>query len=180
MRRPLPLPALLLAAAAIFAPVATPASAQSLDGTEHGDWVIECETPVGADGEQCALVQHVTAEDREDVGLSVIVLNTADGETTLLRVVAPMGVYLPSGLGLRIDDEDIGATGFVRCVAERIPESRENEVFGCIAEVPMQEDLLARFRAGSTALFIVFQTPEEGIGIPVSLSGFSEGFDALP
>ncbi|TJX66475.1 MAG: invasion associated locus B family protein, partial [Mesorhizobium sp.] len=26
----------------------------------------------------------------------------------------------------------------------------------------------------------VFQTPEEGIGIPVDLKGFAEGFAALP
>ena len=33
---------------------------------------------------------------------------------------------------------------------------------------------------GQSATFIVFQTPEEGIGIPVDLTGFSAGFDALP
>jgi invasion protein IalB len=35
-------------------------------------------------------------------------------------------------------------------------------------------------QAGSQATFIIFQTPEEGIGIPISLNGFSAGFDALP
>ena len=30
------------------------------------------------------------------------------------------------------------------------------------------------------ATFIVFATPEEGIGIPVDLAGFGEAFDALP
>jgi invasion protein IalB len=35
-------------------------------------------------------------------------------------------------------------------------------------------------KGGQTATFIIFQTPEEGIGIPVSLSGFTQGFDRLP
>ncbi|MBV9076363.1 MAG: invasion associated locus B family protein, partial [Methylobacteriaceae bacterium] len=35
-------------------------------------------------------------------------------------------------------------------------------------------------KAGKQATFIVFQTPEEGVGIPVSLEGFGPGFDALP
>ncbi|MGO4840601.1 invasion associated locus B family protein, partial [Rhizobiaceae sp. 2RAB30] len=35
-------------------------------------------------------------------------------------------------------------------------------------------------KAGTSATFIVFQTPEEGIGIPVDLKGFGEGFAALP
>jgi len=35
-------------------------------------------------------------------------------------------------------------------------------------------------RSGQTATFTIFQTPEEGIGFPVSLKGFAEGFDKLP
>ena len=30
------------------------------------------------------------------------------------------------------------------------------------------------------AIFVVFKTPEEGIGIPVSLKGFGDGFAQLP
>ena len=33
---------------------------------------------------------------------------------------------------------------------------------------------------GTNAMFIVFQTPEEGIGIPIALKGFGEGLDKLP
>jgi len=34
--------------------------------------------------------------------------------------------------------------------------------------------------AGKTSTFIIFQTPEEGIGFPMSLAGFGEGYDKLP
>jgi len=44
----------------------------------------------------------------------------------------------------------------------------------------LEDELLKTFRSGAQATFIVFQTPEEGIGIPVDLKGFAEGFDALP
>jgi invasion protein IalB len=37
-----------------------------------------------------------------------------------------------------------------------------------------------KLRTGQSATFIIFQTPEEGIGIPVSLKGFGDGFDKLP
>jgi invasion protein IalB len=39
---------------------------------------------------------------------------------------------------------------------------------------------LTTLRGGTTATFIVFQTPEEGIGIPVDLAGFTDGYAALP
>src|SRR5262245_43046123 len=80
-----------------------PALAQGAVKSVHGDWQIRCDTPPGAQGEQCALIQSVTAEDRPNVGLSVIVLKTADQKTRLLRVLAPLGVLLPSGLGLKVD-----------------------------------------------------------------------------
>src|ERR1700754_1834539 len=93
-----------------------PASAQGTVKANHGDWQIRCDTPPGAKSEQCALVQSVTAEDRPNVGLSIIVLKLADNKNRLLRVLAPLGVLLPAGLGLRIDDAEIGRAGFVGCL----------------------------------------------------------------
>ena len=146
-----------------------PAWAQGAVKSVHNDWQVRCDTPPGAQGEQCALIQSVTAEDRANVGLTVIVLKTADQKSRLMRVVAPVGVLLPSGLGLKIDQVDVGRAGFVRCLPN-----------GCVAEVQMDENLLKQLRSGQQATYIIFQTPEEGIGIPMSLKGFGEGFDKLP
>jgi len=145
------------------------AAAQGAVRSVHKDWQIRCDTPPGAKSEQCALIQSVTAEDRANVGLTVIVLKTADLKSRLMRVVAPLGVLLPSGLGLKIDNVDIGRAGFVRCLPN-----------GCIAEVVMDDALISKLRTGKTATFIIFQTPEEGIGFPLSLAGFGEGYDQLP
>jgi invasion protein IalB len=145
------------------------ASAQGVVRSVHGDWQIRCDTPPGAQSEQCALIQSVTAEDRPNVGLTVIVLKTADQKSRLMRVLAPLGVLLPSGLGLKIDQADVGRAGFVRCLPN-----------GCVAEVVMDDKLVGQLKSGQLATFIIFQTPEEGIGIPLSLSGFGAGFDKLP
>jgi invasion protein IalB len=51
---------------------------------------------------------------------------------------------------------------------------------GCVAEVVMEEKLIDQMKNGKSATFIIFQTPEEGIGIPLSLVGFKDGFEALP
>ncbi|TDR94632.1 invasion associated locus B family protein [Enterovirga rhinocerotis] len=145
------------------------ARAQGVVKNTFGDWQLRCETPAGAQSEQCALVQNVAADDRPNVTLLVIVLKTADGKGRLLRAVAPLGVLLPAGLGLKIDSADVGRSGFVRCLTT-----------GCVAEVAMDDNLVTQLKAGKQATFIVYQTPEEGIGIPVSLEGFGPGYDALP
>jgi invasion protein IalB len=149
-----------------------PLAAQQQPGvvkSNHGAWSIVCDKPAGAGEEQCALMQNVIADDRPEVGLSVVVLKTADRKAKILRVLAPLGVLLPNGLGLNVDSKDIGRAYFVRCFSD-----------GCYAEVVLEDALLKTFRAGKTATFIVFQSPEEGIGIPVDLKGFGEGYDALP
>ncbi|HET7716984.1 MAG TPA: invasion associated locus B family protein [Bauldia sp.] len=165
-------PALAAALGILIATTGTmtgPSAAQGVVRSVHSDWQIRCDTPPGAQGEQCALIQSVTAEDRANVGLTVIVLKTADNKSRLMRIVAPMGVLLPSGLGLKIDNEDVGRAGFVRCLPN-----------GCVAEVVMDPSLIKQMRSAKTATFIIFQTPEEGIGFPMSLKGFGEGFDKLP
>lgn len=145
------------------------ANAQGQVKSKHGDWDLRCDTPPGAQNQQCVIMQFVTAQDRENVGLSVVVMKTADKQARILRVLAPLGVLLPRGLGLRIDDTDMGTTGFIRCLPN-----------GCVSEVLMDDSLIQQLRSGKQAMFVIFQTPEEGIGVPISLAGFSEGFDALP
>ncbi|WP_204350673.1 invasion associated locus B family protein, partial [Klebsiella variicola] len=81
----------------------------------HGAWSIICDTPAGATSEQCVMMQNVVAEDRPEMGLSVVVLRTADNKAEILRVLAPLGVLLPNGLGLNVDGKDIGRAYFVRC-----------------------------------------------------------------
>jgi invasion protein IalB len=44
----------------------------------------------------------------------------------------------------------------------------------------MDDKLVNQLKSGQTATFIIFQTPEEGIGIPLSLAGFGAGYDKLP
>ena len=76
------------------------------------------------------------ADDRPDIGLSVIVLETADNKARMLRVLTPLGVLLPNGLGLYIDENNKGRAYFVRCFQD-----------GCYAEVILEESLFEDLKA---------------------------------
>jgi invasion protein IalB len=134
----------------------------------HGAWQVSCRTPPGAKEEKCALVQSVTAEDRPNVGLTVVFYKAIGEDKKLLRVVVPLGVLLPTGLGLKIDGQDVGNAPFLKCGRR-----------GCVAEVVLQDEVIAKMKAGSVAMFIIFDTPEAGIGIPVSLQGFGDALANL-
>ena len=162
----------------LFAPEARQAIAQAAknpemsDGTvkaEHGDWQVVCKPPPpGAKNEVCALVQSVTAEDRPNVGLTVYFQKFSQG-MRVLRVFAPVGVLLPPGIGLKIDNVDVGHAPYLRC-----------HTFACYAQVTLDDKIISQFSTGKTAIFIIFQTEEAGIGIPLSLNGFGAALAELP
>ena len=135
---------------------------------QHGDWQVVCrEPPPGSKNKVCALVQSVTAEDRNNVGLTVYFQKFSNG-TRVLRVFAPLGVLLPPGLGLKVDGKDIGRAPFLRC-----------HTFACYAQVGVEDELVKQLATGKTAIFIIFQAEEAGIGIPISLEGFEKGLTSL-
>ncbi|MEO0810282.1 MAG: invasion associated locus B family protein [Pseudomonadota bacterium] len=162
----------LFAVLIIWATAASGALAQRpIDGeviAQHGDWQVVCrEPPPGSKDKVCALVQSVTAGDRDNVGLTVYFQTFSNG-TRVLRVFAPLGVLLPPGLGLKIDDKDIGHAPFLRC-----------HTFACYAQVVVEDDLVNQLSSGKTAIFVIFQAEEAGIGIPISLAGFQAALDSL-
>jgi invasion protein IalB len=134
----------------------------------HGAWQVSCRTPPGAKEEKCALVQSVTAEDRPNVGLTVVFYKAVGEDKKLLRVVVPLGVLLPTGLGLKVDNQDVGNAPFLKCGKR-----------GCVAEVVLQNEVIDKLKKGTNAMFIIFDTPEAGIGIPVSLQGFGDALAGL-
>src|SRR5262249_22810979 len=161
--------ALLLILVAGSALARLPAVAQGVVKSVQGDWQVRCDTPPDSKAEVCALMQSVTAEDRPNVGLTVIILKTADQKGLMMRVLAPLGVLLTEGLRLKVGQKLLGPTGFVYCIPN-----------GCVAEFSMDEKLVTLLKSGQEANFIIFSKPEEGIGIPVSLAGLGQGLDKLP
>jgi invasion protein IalB len=161
----------VLMAAGLGLLAATANASFAQEGTvkaQHGDWQIVCkDPPPGAKNEVCALVQSVTAEDKDNIGLTVYFQKFSNG-TRVLRVFAPLGILLPPGLGLKIDDKDVGHAPFLRC-----------HTFACYAQVVVEDPLVEQLKNGKTAIFIIFQAEEAGIGIPISLAGFKEALAEL-
>ncbi len=172
--------AIIVLALVFFALPQAPGFAQGTVKGNFGDWEMRCDqapqpgAPAGqAPKEQCILYQNIADEKDEKLNLVIVVLKTNDPKSPaqrrpVLRIIAPLGILLPRGLALRIDQSDIGSTGFVRCLAN-----------GCVAEVDMDETLLEKFRKGQTATLIIALTPEEMRGLPLALSGFDKGYAAL-
>jgi invasion protein IalB len=170
-----PRPAKLFAAASLVLALACHESqAQSEIGSGqvkavYGAWKLKCAQLSGAKREKCALVQDLALEDRKNMFMTVILLRSFEGgDKRILRVVAPLRMLLPPGLGLKVDGADVGHVPFIKCFHE-----------GCVAEVVIDDQLVSKFSTGRTASFIVFPTQETGVGFPAPLAGFAEGMKGL-
>jgi invasion protein IalB len=143
----------------------------------HGAWQIQCSiAPVAAaSGEQagkkaCGMVQLTRSEKNAKIVLSLIVQKSKQGdkEQTTMRVLVPIGVYLPTGVALEIDGAAVGRAPFVRCRPQT-----------CEAFAEVSPESLAKMKKGTAANFILYEAPGLGIPMKISLEGFSAALDNL-
>jgi len=142
--------------------------------TTFGAWTKVCNQPAGTASMICELTQSARAKDRPDISFRVSFVKLPPQEGTLLRVIVPIRVELPLGVGIKISSEreknkDVGNMPYRRCLGEN-----------CVAEVILTEKDMQNFLDGKFATFFIFTTPEEGIGGIIDLTGVKAGFNALP
>ena len=141
----------------------------------HGDWKIQCENQPKPDAQgqtekQCAMVQTGRSEKNTKLGLTTVFVRSKQNgkEVTMMRVLAPIGVYLPTGVALEIDGGAVGRIPFMRCLPQI-----------CMAFGEAGAQTLDKFRKGTAASFIIYEAPGIGMPIKISLNGFADAFKAL-
>ncbi len=144
------------------------AEAEEKAKVRFGAWEMQCQPPAGETPERCALTQTVKAEDKGASNLAVVVARPPELKTPVLRVVAPLSVYLMNGVSLKIDQADIGRAPFFRCSPG-----------GCLSDIPIDDKLLEQLKAGKIATLVIYLEPTEGLRHQVRLEGFKEGYEKL-
>jgi invasion protein IalB len=112
----------------------------------------------------------VRNEQRKNIALTLVLVRAAQqGKSlTMMRVMAPIGVFLPTGVALEIDGAAVGRVPFTRCMPAV-----------CIANAEASAPTLDKLEKGSKANFIIYEAPGLGITMQLSLKGFTAGLDAL-
>ena len=144
--------------------------------SKHGKWVVQCDgLPKNATPEQkkkrgCAIIQVAQSKKQKGVGVSLIIGKLKQGAktATMMRVMAPIGVFLPTGIALEIDGQAVGRVPFTRC----LPQT-------CMAFAEARKETLAKMRKGSKGNFIIYSGPGVGIPLDLDLSGFTAAMKDL-
>ena len=155
-------------------PAGAPAPAAAETVATHGAWQIQCSAPAASGAQagkkSCGMVQLAHSEKNDRIVISLILQHVKQGEkdVTTMRMLVPIGVYLPTGVALEIDGAAVGRAPFVRCRPQI-----------CEAFAEITPESLAKMKKGTAANFIIYEAPGLGIPLKVSLEGFSAALENL-
>jgi invasion protein IalB len=143
--------------------------------SKHGDWEVQCTEVPAAEGQPaakaCGMVQSAFSSKNKDIGVQVIVSRVKEGDksATIMRVLAPIGVYLPTGIPMEIDGTALpGRMQFTRCLPGI-----------CQSEGLASPESLAKLKKGKAITFFLYDRPGSSYPIQIKLSGFGEALAVL-
>jgi len=153
----------LLLLLAVASAIANPEQGQTFR-----DWTARCETPPGAKRERCYIFQNIVHKESGQRLLHVAVGYLAMNARPAAVLTLPLGISLPPGVELSVDGGDALSVDIERC-----------DTSGCIGLLALDDDLIAAMKSGRQARITFHDGARRRIGVPVSLMGFTAGFESL-
>jgi invasion protein IalB len=131
------------------------------------DWFLRCgQTPQG--DERCVLFQDLVDQNSQQPLMQIAVGLWGPEKLRGVILTVPLGVTLPPGLEISIDEQAITRAPFFQCAQN-----------GCQSRLPLNDELLAKMRAGQSGTVAFADGNGRVIPIPFSLQGFTAGFAAI-
>jgi invasion protein IalB len=155
-------------AAAQPAPTSPAPQQQGDAGAPSPGWAARC-TSVSRDAPlECAIEQSAVLTKTGQLIVLINIRIPADTRTPVALIQLPLGLNLPVGAKLQVDEGKTVDLQIQTC---------ENR--GCYASTPISADLLAALKSGKQ-LKISFQNmAKEAIAIPMPLTDFAAAYDKI-
>jgi invasion protein IalB len=133
----------------------------------HQDWQSLCE--LREENTICQISQTLKIEKDGQVDFTVRITLTKRAGKILMEVALPLGLDLPAGIALQVDESNEINLPFATCVA-----------LGCAVVVETKEEFLNQLRKG-TILKVAFRPfgQTQGVLLNVSLRGFTSAIQVL-
>ena len=167
----MPVNARPIAALAVFLYIVAslaPAHAITAREKNYQDWRLRCERKNDNDPERCFIIQIARTEnDKRDV-LRIGVRYPEPDKPAMVFLTLPLGVYLPAGLLLQIDEGETLRIPVEICLPN-----------GCHTRMALEGELLQNLKSGRQAKLAFRDSRQQQITVPVSLAGFTAAFAAL-
>jgi invasion protein IalB len=166
-RKPAPAPAPTPAPAAQPAAQAPPA-APAVPAPPPPEWVSHCASEGRQGALDCLVEQTAFLSKTGQLVTAVVIRVPAETRQPVMNIQVPVGLFIPAGIGLRIDDAKPVSLTLQTC-----------DLKGCYAAAPVSPEMLAALKAGKE-LTITFQNlGKEAITVPLQLTGFAAAYQRI-
>jgi invasion protein IalB len=155
------------------AQTATPAAPQTPDTAAPNapaspGWAVRCSSASRDAPLECAMEQNAVFSKTGQLVALVNIRVPSDTHTPVALIQLPLGLNLPAGAKLQVDDGKSIDLQIQTC-----------ETRGCFANTPIVPEFLASLKSGKQ-LKISFQNlAKEAIGIPMPLADFAAAYDRI-
>ena len=149
-------------------PTPAPAPSSAPAAPAQPGWAARCSSPSRDAPLECAMEQNAIFTKTGQLVVLVNIRVPGDTRAPILLVQMPLGLNLPAGIKLQIDEGKLTDLPIQTC------ESR-----GCYATIPLPADVLAALRSGQQ-MKLSFQTMnKEPVVIPMPLGDFAAAYDKI-
>jgi len=141
-----------------------------VDGQTFQDWRAKCVSPDEKKPQQtnCHVFQDLLQKESGKRVLHVAIGHLSDKQPLAMIITLPLGIALPQGISMRIDEKDNKQIPLQACFTN-----------GCQAAFELESSWLKKLKAGKNAEVIFYNLRNQAISIPVSLKGITAAINAL-
>ena len=158
----------MVAAACLLLANTGPTSAEPQVREVYQDWTVVCDTRTDGGAETCIIVQQKNRKETEQLMLRIEIGVTDDSGQAVLIATAPLGVSLPFGLHMQVDEQEAVRFRFGSCLP-----------LGCVVGANLTEQHMIDFKRGNEAKFTFQGNQTQRVTVPISLSGFTAALGAI-
>ena len=132
-------------------------------------WASQCASATRTGPLECSMEQRLVLEGSGQFLARLVIKQHAPDQAPVMMLHVPLGVSLPAGLRLSVDDATDGFTlAYQTC-----------DGAGCYAAEQMSEPVLAALRAGKELALHFENSGKRPIDLKFSLTGFTQAYDAI-
>lgn len=145
-----------------------PAATDGAPAPAPPGWAARCNSPGRSAPLECAIEQTAVLTKTGQLIVLINVRVPAETRTPVALVQLPLGLNLPAGAKLQVDDGKTSDLQIQTCEAR-----------GCYANTPISPDMLAAMKSGKQ-LKVSFQNlAKETITIPMPLADFAAAYEKI-
>jgi invasion protein IalB len=158
-------------------PAASPTTVQGTEGLQelpklksqtNPAWISRCVSESRKSPVMCSIEQTLVLANTNQTVASVSVQTQSDTKEQTMTIRVPVGIYLPAGLNVQIDDSKPLLATLQTCDGQ-----------GCYADMQLNSDTVAALKRGKQLSLIIENLAKTKITLPLPLDTFAQALQKI-